>query len=270
MKNTAKVFGITAVITAIVFSIVLILSACEKGKNDQWKTFSNISEFKTALSALSKKTYNTVGSPYKVKLNLNNNDMTELKQILLDTNKYIYLDLSGGAITSIKNYAFEDCNKLVGIIMPNGIISIGEGTFIGCENLTDVTIPNSVIKIGIRAFRDCISLVSVTIPDSVINIGGEAFTGCKNLSKLNVDSDNIVYLTENGVLYNKDKTILYVYSARKKERSFSIPNTVKNIEGYAFFLERICLWHPLRDNHQVRQPEIVHRGFPVLTIVLLR
>lgn len=58
------------------------------------------------------------------------------------------------------------------------VVSIGVAAFQYCEGLTSVTIPNSVTEIGDGAFQDCEGLTSVTIPNSVTTIGSDAFKNC--------------------------------------------------------------------------------------------
>jgi len=206
------------VVTAIVFSVVLTLSACGKEKGNQWVFFSSVSELKTYLSAFPEQTYNS--PPHRIKLNISDNDMIQLRDLLLEIkNKYLYLDLSGSTITTIQSYAF--------IYGTTGRTS--------CFSLTGIIMPNSVTSIEEYAFKDCTGLVIVTIPKSVTSIGVRAFYYCKELTHINVDSDNSEYSAEKGVLYNKDKTILHTYSAGKTDTSFNIPDSVTNIGNSAFF-----------------------------------
>ena len=55
------------------------------------------------------------------------------------------------------------------------VTSIGENAFNCCEGLTSVTIPNSVTSIGKEAFQGCENLKSVIIPNSVTSIADDAF-----------------------------------------------------------------------------------------------
>ena len=92
----------------------------------------------------------------------------------------------------IASNAFERCDSLSSVTIPNSVISIGIGAFNDCSSLTSVTIPNSVTSIGISAFDGCSSLTSVTIPNSVTSIGNNAFYECSNLQSLTIGA---------GVLY---------------------------------------------------------------------
>ena len=79
------------------------------------------------------------------------------------------------SVTSIGESAFEGCDGLTSVTIPNSVTSIGESAFDGCYGLTSVTIPNSVESIGESAFEGCYGLTSVTIPNSVTSIGDDAF-----------------------------------------------------------------------------------------------
>jgi len=69
----------------------------------------------------------------------------------------------------------------------------------------------------------------------VTGIGDAAFTGCNELTGIWVDGNNPAYCSDlNGVLYNKDKTVL-VAAPFKLSGSFTIPSTVKSIGGWAFY-----------------------------------
>ena len=110
------------------------------------------------------------------------------------------------------------------------VASIGKMAFIDCQYLTSITIPNSVTKIGLSAFMRC-SLTSIAIPASVTSIP-EDF-GCRSLTEINVDIENPVYCSENGILYTKDKSSL-LRCPSSKEGQVAIPNSVTKIDRWAF------------------------------------
>ncbi len=114
------------------------------------------------------------------------------------------------------------------------VTSIGEEAFEYCESLTSVTIPDSVTSIGDYAFPGCDGLTSVTIPDSVTSIGYAAFRWCDSLTRITVDENNKNYSSQDGVLFNKEKTELIQYPIGNERTSYNIPNGVTSIGDYAF------------------------------------
>ena len=140
----------------------------------------------------------------------------------------------GENVTTIGASAFGGCTSLVSVTIPNSVTSIGYIAFYGCSALTSITIPNSVRIIGNGAFSYCRSLTTVAIPSSVTDIGYYAFSTGSQLKTINVDAKNLFYLSDEGVLYNKDKTLLHTFPAGKLTETFDIPNTVTTIGMNSF------------------------------------
>ena len=138
------------------------------------------------------------------------------------------------SIISIERQAFWGCITLASITIPNSVISIKDGAFISCNTLKSVTLSNSLISLGDNAFIYCQKLNSIEIPASVKNIGSNVFTYCDGLTAINVDAENPYFTSEEGVLYNKAKTNLITLPLGKEDTTFSIPNSVKIINRYAF------------------------------------
>ena len=132
-------------------------------------------------------------------------------------------------VTSIGDYAFDDCNYLTSVTIPDSIINIGNNAFDYCNSLTSVTIPNGVKSIGDNVFTNCSGLTSVTISNSVISIGYAAFYACDKLLEIMVDSSNKYYLSQDGVLFNIDKTELIKYPSGKTQTDYIIPDSVIRI-----------------------------------------
>ncbi len=139
------------------------------------------------------------------------------------------------SLTSIGDYAFLDCTSLESVTIPDSVTSIGSWAFENCTSLASITFPDSVTSIGNGTFSGCTSLTSVTIPDSVTSIGYSAFENCTSLESINVDADNKYYSSDNGVLFNKDKTELIQYPAGKTDTSYVIPNSVTSIGSKTFY-----------------------------------
>ncbi len=112
-------------------------------------------------------------------------------------------------VSSIGNYAFEECSSMESLTIPASVTSIGYGaffhcsslkavsisaslssiesfTFYGCSNLENVSIPEGVSSIGSRAFGECSSLKGVSIPASVTSIGDSAFSSCSSLKAVTI------------------------------------------------------------------------------------
>ena len=88
------------------------------------------------------------------------------------------------SVNSIGHRAFAACKNLISITIPDGVTSISSQAFDGCQNLIRITIPESVTSIGAGAFHYCISLSGITIPGRVASIKEQAFAECTKLSSI--------------------------------------------------------------------------------------
>ncbi|MFA6860262.1 MAG: InlB B-repeat-containing protein [Clostridia bacterium] len=107
--------------------------------------------------------------------------------------------------------------------------------FYSCANLVTISIPESITTFGYYAFSISSKLTSISISSNVISIGISAIGFCTSLTNISVSNDNANYLSEDGVLFNKDKTILLQYPAEKQGSSYTIPDGVIIVESVAFY-----------------------------------
>ena len=125
-------------------------------------------------------------------------------------------------LTSIGDGAFNWCESLESITIPDSVTSIGEGAFCCCAKLTSITIPDGVKSIGNHAFAGCTALESITIPDSVLSIGYSAFEGCTALKNITIPG-SVLSIGDNAF---KECTAL---------ESATISEGVKSIGDNAFY-----------------------------------
>ena len=90
-----------------------------------------------------------------------------------------------------------------------------------------------VTSIGDWAFYECTKLTSATIPDSVTAIGYAAFSKCGSLKSFDVGEGNTEYSSGDGVLFDKNKTVLIHFPAGKGGH-YTIPDGVTSIGDHAF------------------------------------
>jgi len=106
----------------------------------------------------------------------------------------------------------------------------------------DVVIPDTIEEYPVRnidiyAFfygSNISSITSLSIPESVINIDEDAFDNSKSITNITVNPNNTAYCDVDGVLFNKDKTVLILYPAGKTSTTYIIPDSVTDINGNAF------------------------------------
>jgi len=187
-------------------------------KKKQIFIFSSIEDFKTWLADALE---NDITDPYHIKLNIDSlgghyNQQGSVGKLLKDNSeKYFIIDLLDSIITNVENVSFYGLNNLVHMILPNSTTVIGDQAFTSCKNLATINIPASVTTIKDRVFHNCTNLTNIT-----------------------VDSNNNNFCSEDGVLYNKEKSVLIFCPPNKPGNTFTVPDTVIRLENYSIFANR--------------------------------
>lgn len=176
--------------------------------------------------------------------------------------------IDGLPVTQIGISVFRNCDRLTSVTIPASVTVIGGSAFTSCPKLTAITVdaknpnyssvdgvlfdkgrtqimqcpegkagsyavPETVTDIMGYAFCLCGDLTDISITDNVTSIGGFAFSSCKRLTAIKVGEKNPSYSSVDGVLFNKDRTVLIRYP-EGKAGSYAIPGGVTKIVDYAF------------------------------------
>lgn len=176
---------------------------------------------------------------------------------------FIYGDVEY-TVTEIGADAFNGCRELTELLLPGSIRSIGSNAFSYASKLRELVLPEGVTDIAYRAFYTSY-MEKLVLPSTLLSIGDEAFmfNSClkeldipaattniaigynlgsgycnpfgynSQLLAINVDADNPKFSSRDGVLYNKDQTVLYAFPGGISGK-FVMPSTVTGIEYGAF------------------------------------
>ena len=138
------------------------------------------------------------------------------------------------SIQVIGSFSFYDCSSLREVTFSDGLRVIGSNVFNGCTSLESVAVPEGVVSIGGSAFSSCTSLENISIPSTVTFIGELVFHNCGSLKSIDIDENNSVYSSSDGVWFDKDKTLIIKYPIGKEDTEYTIPDSVVTIGATAF------------------------------------
>lgn len=147
-------------------------------------------------------------------------------------------------VTAFGYNAFRECSRLEHVSMPESLTSIGSGAFEHCARFKEAIIPDAVSVIGEAAFNGCLSLERVKLPQNLKTIESELFQLCENLESIDIP-DGVVSIKEWAFYHcEKLKTLNlpdglidigdYAFSHCSSLEELVIPKSVKEISPCAF------------------------------------
>ena len=85
------------------------------------------------------------------------------------------------------------------------------------NGIKTVTIGDNVTYIEPYSFAYCVSLENISIGKNITQVAAlvSSLQACPALKSISVGADNPVFLAEENVLFNKEKTTLFIYLFRK-------------------------------------------------------
>lgn len=116
------------------------------------------------------------------------------------------------------------------------------------SSITSANIPEEINGVTVKAisnsvFSYCDGLTNATIPSTITYIGAGVFYNCDELESINVSEDNASYSSEDGILYNKEKSDIIKFPENKKG-VYVIPETITQITSelaYCFQITSIVI-----------------------------
>lgn len=172
-------------------------------------------------------------------------------------------------LKKIGEYAFENCGAFTSFKIPASVTSIGHGAFNNCDSLKKITVDknnavysskdgvlynkdksqlitypvakkgktykvlNSVKTINSAAFEQCKNLKTVKLSKNINELNTNVFIG-GSVKNIEVDKNNKTFSSEDGVLYNKNKTKLIRYLDGGTVKNYTVKTGVKTIGKNAF------------------------------------
>ena len=133
-------------------------------------------------------------------------------------------------VTSVGVRAFNGCNKLTSITLPDSVTDISDLAFYGCSNLKNISIPQSVTSIGNGAFYGCTSLTDVYYgarKEQWENIAVGSNNDCLINANIYVSEIDINYVIDNS-------NNVWKMVAVKSSVDATVINDTPSRTGYAF------------------------------------
>lgn len=164
---------------------------------------------------------------------LYNKDKTKIIQYPKAKTQTSYIIPS--SVTTVGRDAFEECENLKSIILPEKLTSIEESAF-SSSGIKTIEIPAGVTTISRSAFNSSF-IESIVLPNNIVKIDEMAFRNCKNLKKIFIQNpqceiddsfgticSNLAFLDSDrqfdGIIYGYENSTAHAY-AQKYEYPFS-------------------------------------------------
>ena len=136
----------------------------------------------------------------------------------------------------IEASAFDECISLKEITFsPKEEVEIERYTFYRCEKLERIELTGNVTKVQGDAIWGCNNLHTIVWGADLVEWEDiRSLSDFLSLQSIQVDFENAKYSSVDGVLFDREQKILYVYPAAKEGENYVVPPTVTEIYEDAF------------------------------------
>ena len=161
-----------------------------------------------------------------------------LETIIVDEGNPRYTSINGvlfeKTTEGLRLIRYPSAFKGAEYIIPENVMSVEREAFSDCVYLQAIDL-NHVKILESGSIVSDRALTEIRIPKETEIIEDEAIVGCNILKNIYVDNNNAKYLSENSVIYNKDRSRLVLYPAGKEEEIFEVPDGISSIAAKAFY-----------------------------------
>lgn len=224
-----------------------------EGTDEQWREIEkNDSDFNNIIfsGAVELPDYEPYGNYNGFNYKITKNDTIVINGYEEET-AYLTIpaEIEGYPVVRIDDSAFEDCDFLKEVTIPDSVAEIGRFAFYDCEELEKITIGKNVTLIDEYAFAECGSLKRMEIPDgvtiienslfyndysleeivipkSVAEIHNRAFSSCSEVDTIyygGSEQDWDRMPIESGNSYLNDARIIYNYNPASYKPASNLP-----------------------------------------------
>jgi hypothetical protein len=217
-------------ITSIAMPGVRVISS---GAFSETKLLKSVTIPSTVVSIAAAESYLEKGLRYwgpfdssniaRINVDYKNPEFSSVDGVLFNKDKTVLLRFPEG----------KDASKWS---IPSGVTSIGGSAFLNVNTLTKLSIPEGVTSIGYKITDSALNLVEISIPSTLTKseaVNRIIFNNPR-VTRIDVSLQNPDYSSVDGVLFNKDKTILERFPEGKDASAWIIPGGVTSIGEYAF------------------------------------
>ena len=112
-------------------------------------------------------------------------------------------------VTEIAASAFDGCQDVTSVIIPDAVTKIGNYAFQNCKSLESIEISSKLEEIGFYAFYQCSALRNVTLPATLQTISDRAFGECTGLETFEMRSTTPASInTGKEIFFHVDRSVV--------------------------------------------------------------